>query len=71
MQCERILHHILRLLQARVLFSVSDVIYLQWLELANSYGVLEKVGSKILDILASYSQIVGRLIKRPFEIVDS
>lgn len=47
MQCERILHHILRLLQARVLFSVSDDIYLQWLELANSYGILEKVSSQV------------------------
>ncbi|KAF5358295.1 hypothetical protein D9756_001552 [Leucocoprinus leucothites] len=40
--CERVLHHILQLSQARVLFSVSDNIYLRWLELAHTYGILEK-----------------------------
>ncbi|KXN89237.1 Protein kinase C delta type [Leucoagaricus sp. SymC.cos] len=43
MHCERVLHRILQLSQAHVLFSVSDSIYLQWLELAHSKGMLEKV----------------------------
>ncbi|KAF9454513.1 hypothetical protein P691DRAFT_770412 [Macrolepiota fuliginosa MF-IS2] len=42
MQFERILHHILRLSQARVLFSVSDTIYLRWLELVHNSGILQK-----------------------------
>lgn len=47
MQCERILYHILRLSQARALFSVSDTIYLRWLELVHSYEILDKVISFI------------------------
>jgi hypothetical protein len=42
-QCEQVLHHILRLSQAHVLFSVTDTIYLRWLEFAHSYEILDEV----------------------------
>lgn len=46
-QCEQALHHILRLSQARVLFSATDTIYLRWLEFVDSYGTVDEVRNQL------------------------